>query len=152
MATKSDIEAKNAYIEKLRKNGFENPVVKAEPADIEATKNGETWYFKIKMTSRTDTYFGAATLTEWEQAFKTPNRYLFVVAIKKDDGTFEFREYSPLEFMKSSTIPPFKVYFNLDLKGNKKAKRSKKRPANALTKENFSKMNDLFKSLREEAT
>ena len=123
MASKSDTLAKKAYIEELRKQGFE-PKVKAEPADIVATKNGETWYFEIKMTSRTGTYFGAATLTEWEQAFKTPDRYFFVVAIKKDDDKFEFRQYTPLEFMQSSTIPPFKVYFNLDLKGDKKTKRN----------------------------
>lgn len=112
MASKSDTLAKKAYIEELRKQGFE-PKVKAEPADIVATKNGETWYFEIKMTSRTNTYFGAATLTEWEQAFKTPNHYFFVIAIKKEDDKFEFRKFTPLEFMKYSTIPPFKVYFNL---------------------------------------
>ena len=66
MASKSDTLAKQTYINELLSQGFDTAVVKAEPADIVATKNGETWYFEIKMTSRTDTYFGAATLTEWE--------------------------------------------------------------------------------------
>lgn len=151
MANKNDIMAKNAYINELLSNGFDTAVVKAEPADIVATKDGETWYFEIKMTSRTDTYFGAATLTEWEQAFKTPDRYFFVVAIKKDDDTFEFKKYTPHEFIKNSTIPPFKIYFNLDLKGNKKTKRNKKKPAIALTEDNFNRMNALFKEMKEEA-
>lgn len=151
MANKNDIMAKNAYINELLSNGFDTAVVKAEPADIVATKDGETWYFEIKMTSRTDTYFGAATLTEWEQAFRTPNRYFFVVAIKKDDDTFEFKKYTPHEFIKNSTIPPFKTYFNLDLKGNKKTKRNKKKPAIALTEDNFNRMNALFKEMKEEA-
>lgn len=152
MASKTDTLAKKAYIEELRKQGFE-PEVKAEPADIVATKNGETWYFEIKMTSRTNTYFGAATLTEWEQAFKTPNNYFFVIAIKKEDDKFEFRKFTPLEFMKYSTIPPFKVYFNLPLNGEKKTtKRSSKKPAIALSEDNFNKMNELFKEMKEEAT
>ena len=151
MANKNDIMAKNAYINELLSNGFDTAVVKAEPADIVATKDGETWYFEIKMTSRTDTYFGAATLTEWEQAFKTPDRYFFVVAIKKDDDTFEFKKYTPHEFINNSTIPPFKIYFNLDLKGNKKTKRNKKKPAIALTEDNFNRMNALFKEMKEEA-
>lgn len=149
MASKSDTLAKEAYIEELLSQGFDTAVVKAEPADIVATKNGETWYFEIKMTSRTDTYFGAATLTEWEQAFKTPDRFFFVVAIKKSDDKFEFRKFTPLEFMKSSTIPPFKVYFNLDLKGDKKkTQRNNKKPAIALSEDNFNQMNALFKQMR----
>ena len=91
---KSDVLAKQAFIKELETRGFQARVTGA-PADITATRDGETWYFEIKMTSRTDTYFGAATLTEWEQAFKTPDRYFFVVAIKKDDDTFEFKKYTP---------------------------------------------------------
>lgn len=152
MTYKNDTLAKKAYIEKLLSQGFDTAVVKAEPADIVATKNNENWYFEIKMTSQTGTYFGAATLTEWEQAFKTPDRYFFVVAIKKDDNTFDFREYTPFDFMKCSTIPPFKVYFNLDLKDNKKkTQRNDKKPAIALTEENFNKMNTLFQEMRKAA-
>jgi hypothetical protein len=55
--------------------------------------------------------------------------------------------------MKYSTIPPFKVYFNLPLNGEKKTtKRSSKKPAIALSEDNFNKMNELFKEMKEEAT
>ena len=75
------------------------------------------------------------------------------IAIEKEDDKFEFRKFTPLEFMKYSTIPPFKVYFNLPLNGEKKTtKRSSKKPAIALSEDNFNKMNDLFKEMKEEAT
>ncbi len=151
MANKSDVDAKEAFKKELIKEGFDNPIVKAEPSDIVATKNGETWYFEIKMTSKTDKYFGAATLTEWEQAFKTPDRYLFVVAQKQTDGVYNFRKYTPLEFMQFSTIPPFKIFFNIDFdKLEKGESTQKKRKALTLTKERFDKMNALFKAMRKE--
>ena len=113
MANKSDVDAKQAFIVKLLEEGFDNAEVKAEPSDIVATKDGDTWYFEIKMTNQTEKYFGAATLTEWEQAFKTPDRYYFVVAKKLSEGVFDFIKYTPQEFMEFSTIPPFKIFFNI---------------------------------------
>ena len=74
------------------------------------------------------------------------------IAIEKEDDKFEFRKFTPLEFMKYSTIPPFKVYFNLPLNGEKKTtKRSSKKPAIALSEDNFNKMNDLFKEMKQKA-
>ena len=62
MANKrSDVNAKNEFVKLLQDRGFEASVV-SKPADIIATKDGQTWYFEIKMTKRTDDYFGAATL------------------------------------------------------------------------------------------
>ena len=58
---KSDVKAKTAFVEHLKERGFDAKVV-SKPADILATKDGQTWYFEIKMTKRTDVYFGAATL------------------------------------------------------------------------------------------
>ena len=112
MAFKSDVTAKQEFINKLLREGYDSAEVKARPADIVAQKDGETWYFEIKLTDHSDKCFGAATLTEWEQAMKTPEHYRFVIAIRHEDGTFEFRQYTPEEFMRFSTIPPFKVYFN----------------------------------------
>ena len=69
---------------------------------------------KIKKTTKADNYFGAATLTEWAQAIKTPDHYRFVIA--KTDASeeeFSFVELTPAEMMEYSTIPPFKVYFNI---------------------------------------
>ena len=148
MGTKSDVPAKQAFINKLLAEGFDTAEVKAKPSDIVATKNGETWYYEIKLTSRTDTYFGAATLTERDQAFKTPDRYRFVIAIRHEDGNFEFREFTPIEFMQYSTIPPFKVYFNICLDGTKEPRA--KRTAISLTENNFRQMNELFSKLKED--
>lgn len=150
MAFKSDITAKQAFIQKLLSEGFDSAEVKAQPSDIIAQKDGETWYFEIKLTDHQDTCFGAATLTEWEQAFKTPEHYRFVIAIRHTDGTFEFRQFTPSEFMQFSTIPPFKVYFNISLNGKKRRKRSKRQPAIPLTEHTFTQMLQLFKQLRPE--
>ena len=151
MASKSDVDAKQAFIAKLLEEGYDSAEVKAEPSDIVATKNGETWYFEIKMTSQSDKYFGAATLTEWEQAFKTPDRYIFVVAKKQSEGVFDFIKYTPEEFMEFSTIPPFKIFFNIDFNNTHKKRNSlSKRKALSLTKERFKQLNALYKAMREE--
>lgn len=151
MATKSDVAAKEAYLAILRDRGFDAKI-QASPADIIATKAGETWYFEIKSTSQTDKYFGAATLTEWEQALKTPDRYFFVVAKMSANGTFEFQEYTPQEFMTFSTIPPFKIFFNIDFRNkSKKQTKQNKRKAIHLSPEKFHQMLQLFNSFREES-
>ena len=95
MAYKSDVEVKQKFIEKLLNEGFDTAEVKAKPADIVAQKGGVTWYYEIKLTDHTDQCFGAATLTEWEQALKTPEHYRFVIAIRHQDGEYEFREFTP---------------------------------------------------------
>ena len=148
MAFKSDITAKQAFIQKLLSEGFDSAEVKAQPSDIIAQKDGETWYYEIKLTDHQDTCFGAATLTEWEQAFKTPDHYRFVIAIRHTDGAFEFRQFTPSEFMQFSTIPPFKVYFNINLRGETSNNRRKKNGAVSLTEDNFNDMLTLFRKFK----
>jgi hypothetical protein len=147
MPKRTDVPAKTAFLKKLLSEGY-TAEIKAQPSDIIAEKDGETWYFEIKMTEKADSCFGAATLTEWEQAFKTPDHYRFVIAIKRADDTFTFREFTPAEFMQYSTIPPFKVYFNLDLQGDKSRKRRKKNGAVSLTEQNFQDMLALYKKFK----
>lgn len=149
MAFKSDVLAKEAFVNKLLSEGFDSAEIKAQPADIIAQKDGVTWYFEIKLTDHADKCFGAATLTEWAQAFKKPDYYRFVVAIRNSEGKFTFRSYTPAEFMEFSTIPPFKVYFNIDFSGAKRSRNSKK-SAVALNEENFRMMNELFNKMRSE--
>ena len=141
---KSDVKAKAEFIKILNGRGFDASVV-SSPADIKATKDNQTWYFEIKMTKRPDTYFGAATLTEWKQAIADPDHFRFVVA-KTDDAEsrFEFLEFTPEQFMQFSTIPPFKVYFNLDFDG--RVRETKK--ATRLTKENLKVMSDCFDRIK----
>ena len=142
---KSDVKAKREFVKLLKNKGFEASVV-SKPADIMATKDGQTWYFEIKMTKRADVYFGAATLTEWKQAIIDPNHFRFVVAkTNEEESEFEFLEYTPEEFMKFSTIPPFKVYFNINFDGSER----KTRKAKKLTQENLELMSECFDRISE---
>ena len=131
---KSDVRAKEVFIEQLKTRGFINAKIVASPADIVAEKNGKKWFFEIKMTktaSKNKAYFGAATITEWKQALTTPDRYFFVVAYTDDaEKHFDFVEYSPYQFMTFSTIPPFKVFFNIPVP-NKKRSKHRRAPAGA---------------------
>lgn len=122
---RSDVKAKQAFVEKLLNEGYDTAVVAKEPADVIATKDGVTWYFEIKKTSRKKRYFGAATFTEWAQAFRTPEVFRFVVAKTNEDETeFEFVSYTPAEFMQFSTIPPIKVFFNIDFETGARARKA----------------------------
>ena len=143
---KSDVKAKTEFVKLLQERGFDAAVV-SSPADIKATRAGETWYFEIKMTKRADVYFGAATLTEWRQALADPEHFRFVVA-KTDEAesAFEFIEYTPAEFMEYSTVPPFKVYFNIDFE--KKSKKRGNRKATKLTREIFEVMDRCFEEIK----
>lgn len=145
--SKSDKKAKDKYIVQLKLNGYENVKVINSPVDISAEKNGETYYFEIKMTKKKTKYFGAATLTEWVQAFKTPNHFKFVIA-KTDasEATFTFKEYTPEEFMKHSTIPPFKIYFNINLEGDSKNKL--RRSAVQLTEATMKLMSEFYNAIK----
>jgi hypothetical protein len=116
MNKNSDIIAKLAYIEKLKEDGYQNPEIISSPTDIHAFKDNQEYFFEIKMTNKQDKYFGAATLTEWQQAIKDPKHFFFVIAIQNDFKITKFIQYSPSEFLKFSSIPPFKIYFNINLK------------------------------------
>ena len=143
---KSDVKAKTEFVKLLQERGFDAAVV-SSPADIKATRAGETWYFEIKMTKRADVYFGAATLTEWRQALADPEHFRFVVA-KTDEAesAFEFIEYSPAEFMEFSTVPPFKIFFSVDLEDRGKKRKGNK--AVRLTRENFEVMDKCYEEIK----
>jgi len=144
---KSDSKAKLAYIEHLEKNGFQNVRVTASPADITAEKQGVTYYFEIKMTRQKERYFGAATMTEWKEAIRNPDTFKFVIAKTNDEEDhFEFIEFTPDEFLKYSTIPPFKVFFNVDLNDNNRVTNSRK--ALKATKELLEEFIDFFEASR----
>ena len=153
---KSDKDAKASFVQHLEENGFIDVQIVKAPSDIIAKRDGKQWYFEIKMTTHRDKYFGAATFTEWEQAFKTPETYRFVIAIK--DATqatgFEFIELTPEEMMQHSTIPPCKVYFNIDIpaiKGEiapKKRKSDRESKAIKLSPETFAIVSEAFERLK----
>ena len=145
---KSDVAAKQAYVNKLNAEGYKARIT-GSPADVTAEKDGETWFFEIKMTRHEDRYFGAATQTEWAQAFKDPEHFRFVVVIADEaDEHFRFIEYTPAEFMEFSTIPPFKVYFNIDFTGKPKKKSTREKKSVSLTEENFRQLDESYKALK----
>ena len=140
---KSDVKAKKEFVKLLNSRGFEAYIV-SKPADIVAKKDGQTWFFEIKMTKRTDVYFGAATLTEWKQAIADSEHFRFVVAkTNEEESEFEFLEYTPEEFMKFSTIPPFKVYFNIYFDRSERETRK----ATKLTQDNLEVMSECFERI-----
>lgn len=144
---KSDVAAKAAFIKVLESKGY-RAEVKSAPADIVATRDGETWYYEIKKTSHHYKYFGTATLTEWKQALKTPDRFRFVVAIANSDDTeFEFVEYTPQQFLEFSTIPPFKIFFNIDF-SNKNCQRKSGSRAIRLIPEALQMLDKCFEELK----
>lgn len=145
---KSDVKAKAAYKKLLEANGYNEVEIVASPSDIIAKKNGQQFYFEVKMTKQNETYFGAATLTEWIQAFKTPDHFKFIIAkTDEDEEEFDFTEFSPADFMNHSTIPPFKIYFNINLNG-KTPKRSR-RKAIPLSNDSLKLLSELFDKLRQ---
>ncbi len=149
---KSDINAKEAFIKELTKRGYDNVHIISAPADIEATKNGKKQYFEIKKTGRKDKYFGAATFTEWHQAYKDPENYYFVLAVENDDGEFTFFEKTPAEFEEYCTIPPLKVYFNIDLNesdSGSKNRKIKKCKTVRLTQDTFNTLYDAYNNMKE---
>lgn len=110
---KSDKAVKEEFAEELKKAGYNN--IMQQPADIKAEKDGKEWFFEIKSTTKgeNETVFGAATLTEWEQAIKEPETFRFVLAFLNSDGKkYSFKYYKPEDFLKYSSIPPFKINFN----------------------------------------
>ncbi|MDO8546906.1 MAG: DUF3883 domain-containing protein [Nitrospirales bacterium] len=145
--SKSDIDAKAAFIEELLGRGFDEALVTRSPADIKARRGGDVFYFEIKYTAQDSSYFGAATLTEWEAALAHEERYCFVVATKRD-GAWTFHEYTPSEFMEFSYIPPFKIFFNVAVGQEKaiNARRGTKRVQ--LTRERVMQMLELYNRFR----
>jgi len=148
-SSKSDVEVKEAFCKKLKRNGYEDIKVSASPADITAKMKNRTCYFEIKFTNVKKMYFGAATLTEWKAAIDDDNEYSFVIA-KKIQNRWKFTEYSPDELMEFSTIPPFKTFFNIPVDNGKARpiKKKKKTKAIKLTKPLLVKMIKFHSDLR----
>ena len=147
---KSDVKAKKAFCDELIKRGYDTAKVVSSPADICAAKDGVKWYFEIKKTCRNDDYFGAATETEWAQAFDDPEHFRFVVAQTDEmDNCYKFIEFTPDEFMRGCTIPPFKIYFNVDMALEQMKDKTNAEKATALTKERFERLHEVYKSLKD---
>ena len=92
--------------------------------------------------------FGAATLTEWRAAYLNSQNYFFVICQENGDE-FHFTEYSPEEFEQFSTIPPFKIFFNIPLdKGAKVKSKRNNKTAIQLTKDRLSRLDQIFQEFK----
>jgi hypothetical protein len=148
MNIKSDKRAKDEFASILNARGYSDVRIVKAPADIIATKNGEKYFFEIKKTSAKKEYFGAATLTEWRAAYSNPNNYFFVIAQETDEG-FNFIEYTPNEFEKFSSIPPFKIFFNIPLNGiNKVETKRKNKSAIQFMEKKLIKLDEIFTNFK----
>lgn len=145
--TKSDVLAKGAFAEELRRRGFSDVRVTRAPADITALMNGDIYYFEIKYTSAEKNYWGAATLSEWEAALELEERYKFVVAYIHQ-SEWQFHEYTPEEFMQFSSVPPFKIFFRMPIRGGKATPSGRASRAVKFTRERFQEMVTLYKKFR----
>ena len=69
--------------------------------------------------------------------------------MKNDDESFSFSIITPEELMAFSTIPPFKVYFNINLLDTTKTKHRTTNGAIAFNEEHFMKMLQLYRHMKE---
>lgn len=145
---RSDVEAKEAFCRRLQREGYAEARVAAAPADVVAMKDGERWLFEVKFTRARTHCFGAATLTEWAAAADDPAHFRFVVAYKRD-GEWQFDRYTPDEFMAFSSVPPYKVYFNVPLDGRSARPRSEISKKIHLTKARLRRLRKQFDELRD---
>ena len=151
----SDVDAKNAYVKHLETKGYKSIKIISAPADISAKKNGEVFYFEIKKTLKKDSYWGAASLTEWVAALENKSNYLFVIAKSLKNEEWKFTEYTPDEFLEFSIIPPFKFNFTVPLTEEEMQKfknrdtNNKSRRALVATEENILELKNIYKELKQ---
>jgi hypothetical protein len=149
---KSDVLAKRAFITHLLlERGFDEARVTRRPADVTAIKGGQVYYFEIKYTSQVATYFGAATLSEWEAALEFEEFYRFVIAMKTDTG-WTFREFTPAEFIQFSYIPPFKVFFSVPIDTKASSPIALKTKKVRMSRQRLSEMTAIYRKFRSEAS
>lgn len=84
----------------------------------------------------------------WRAAYANPDTYFFVVC-KENGDKFDFIRYSPEEFEKFSTIPPFKIFFNVPLDGAQKTRNGRKAiSAVRLSEEKLRILDEVFSGLK----
>lgn len=146
LSAKSDVPAKLAFVADLKSRGIDARVT-GSPADVTAEIDGRVHYFEVKYTRAENTYFGAATLTEWQAALDHEERFRFVVAFMRD-GKWVFHEYTPRDFMRFSSIPPFKIFFRVGVEGDPVVAVDTETRSVRLTHERIREMATLFGSWR----
>lgn len=143
---RSDVQAKQAFCDRLRLQGYHDVRITGSPVDVVAKKDGAMWQFELKYTAAKKVCFGAATLTEWVAAAKDPLHFRFVIAYQID-GSWTFELFTPDEFMAFSSVPPYKIYFSIPL-GGRRRKTLKASRRILLTKARLQLLGRQFEELR----
>lgn len=130
-SNRTDRYAIEKCIDWLQEQNFTEVTVTNHPTDIHAKKDGISYNIELKMTTKNDVYFGAASITEWNAMNNGNEDLLFVIARSKDgsnDGntTFDFSIYNKDDMKVFSSIPPFKVNINMPLDAQKAQEKIKK--------------------------
>ena len=148
MAT--DTEGVRAAKVWLQNEGYTNVEQINHPVDLCANKGGRKFWIEVKYTEQEESYFGAATTTEWECALDNPNTFFFLIAKKlggvEENSFWDFELITPEEFIKYSTIVPFKIYFTLPL--SRPRSPPNRRSAIQATEQNLRASIDFLKTLR----
>lgn len=107
----------------LENHGYSDVAITNSPTDLKGKKDGKDVNIEIKWTSK-QKYFGAATFTEWRPTLKGEQVEFIVVkgSDSEDFDSWKYYTFSSEEFSKYSTIPPFKVNFNINLADLEKGK------------------------------
>lgn len=132
------------------------------PTDIiGVSKNGESTHVEVKMTGKDD-YFGAATMTEWGVVSRKDSILKFVIARKDDTNKYGYRFYmiDAETFYEISTVPPFKINFNIkesDYSDDKSTlffnqKRKRRKGTIELNKSIVCLMGDIYELLKEQSS
>ena len=80
-------------------------------------------------------------------SIRAEERFTFVVAFLRDDG-WAFHEYTADEFMQMSYIPPFKIFFNVPVGGDRVVMSRNGSGAVALSRRRLTMMSELFARFR----
>jgi hypothetical protein len=147
----SDKEGVEAAMEWLEGKGFTEINNIHKPVDLSANFQGMKYWIEVKYTeTKNKLYFGAATISEWGCAINNPENFFFLVVQKPGgvnaDSYWNFELIKAIDFIKFSTIPPFKINFNLPL--NEPRKIPKRRSAVQASTENIKMCIDFYNSIK----
>jgi len=135
----------------LHEQGFSKIKKINAPVDFQAERDGKKYFIELKYTASKNKYFGAATLTEWMCAIENPDNFYFLFAhqheVNNDVSKWDFELIGPNELIDYSTIPPFKIFFNIPLPLNSPRTPPKRTRAKQASVRNLQSLFDVFTKL-----
>ena len=71
-----------------------------------------------------------------------------MVALSLGNQKWEFTEYTPEEFIKYSTIPPFKIFFRVPISKKEKSKKRRNISAVTVSEDKINKLKKVYDELK----